>query len=297
MTIRFPDLSHYVPNVDVSAWPALITKATEGTTYTDPTYASYKAAAGKAGIPFAGYHFLAHKVDVAAQAKHAYAVIGHVPAMLDVESGTTGSPTLTEVVAFVKAYRALGGTMTLIYLPHWYWQGNWGAPSLQVLEDLGLALISSAYTTYSDTGVGWNSYGGMKPAIWQYTSTPRDMNAFKGTIAELAALFAGTTGQGSVPIAGEDMPLTTDDVHTILTAKSLPADTPTMSLGTVVMDAQAKARAAAAGVDALTGKVDALAAKIAALPTTAAPAAPLSDADKDDIAKRVADLLAGRLES
>jgi len=103
--------------------------------------------------------------------------------------------------------------------------------------------------------------------------------------------------QGSVPIAGEDMPLTTDDVHTILTAKSLPADTPTMSLGTVVMDAQAKARAAAAGVDALTGKVDALAAKIAALPTTAAPAAPLSDADKDDIAKRVADLLAGRLES
>ena len=286
-----------MPNVDVSAWPALITKATEGTTYTDPTYASYKAKAAAAGTPFAAYHFLAHKVDVAAQAKHAYAVIGHVPAMLDVESGTTGSPTLTEVVAFVKAYRALGGTMTLIYLPHWYWQGNWGAPSLQVLEDLGLALISSAYTTYSDTGVGWNSYGGMKPAIWQYTSTPRDMNAFKGTIAELAALFAGTTGQGSVPIAGEDMPLTTDDVHTLLTAKSLPADTPTMSLGTVVMDAQAKARAAAAGVDALTGKVDALAAKIAALPTTAAPAAPLADADKDDIAKRVADLLAGRLES
>jgi len=36
---------------------------------------------------------------------------------------------------------------------------------------------------------------------------------------------------------------------------------------------------------------------VKALPTTAAPAAPLTDADKDDIAKRVADLLAGRLES
>jgi len=36
---------------------------------------------------------------------------------------------------------------------------------------------------------------------------------------------------------------------------------------------------------------------VKALPTTAAPAAPLSDADKDDIAKRVADLLAGRLEA
>ena len=58
-----------------------------------------------------------------------------------------------------------------------------------------------------------------------------------------------------------------------------------------------EARAAAAGVDALTGKVDALAAKVDALPTAAAPAAPMSDADKDDIAKRVADLLAGRLES
>ena len=43
--------------------------------------------------------------------------------------------------------------------------------------------------------------------------------------------------------------------------------------------------------------ITALDAKIAAIPTTAVPAGPMSDADKDDIAKRVVDLIAARVES
>jgi hypothetical protein len=143
--------------------------------------------------------------------------------------------------------------------------------------------------TYSDSGPGWDAYGGVKPVVWQYTDGlakyaggglhHADTNAFKGTEAQLAVLFNGATED-------QDMAMTTDDVHTFVTAASLPADTPTMSLGTVVMDAQAKARAAAAGVAALAPKVDQILAALGQPPVAtvdvaalAAALAPLLNAD------------------
>ena len=295
MTLKFPDLSHYKPGVDVALWPALITKATEGTTFTDSTYAGYKAAAARAGIPFAGYHFLAHGVDVVAQAKHAYAVIGHIPAMLDVETGTSGNATLAEVVGFVKAYRALGGTLTLIYLPKWYWSGHWGSPSLQPLQDLGLALISSAYTAYSDSGIGWNSYGGMAPAIWQYTSTPMDMNAFRGTITQLSALFSGSSGDPSTT-GSTDVALTPDEITAIANKvwtfkpgwNGLLDETP---LG-MLADLRVVRDQLVAGAHTLDEIAAACAAAVvAALPPSS------GTVDVDALATAVADKLAARLES
>ena len=86
-----------------------------------------------------------------------------------------------------------------MYLPHWYWAGNLGQASLAPVIDLGMLLVSSDYTTYSDTGPGWAPYGGMTPVIWQYTSTGTlngvsnvDMNAYKNTLADFQA--QATTG-------------------------------------------------------------------------------------------------------
>jgi Glycosyl hydrolases family 25 len=210
MTIHFYDVSHY--NAGFKPSGPTMAKATEGTAMVDASYAANEAATLAGGWPFCAYHFLDAGVDVKAQAAHAFSVIGTTPAMLDVERGTGGNPTLGEVTSFVDAYRALGGIMHLIYLPHWYWQDTWGSPSLQPLINRGLSLISSNYTTYSDTGPGWAPYGGMTPAIWQYTSTPLDTNAFKGTVDELAALFNGT------PNSGEDMALTQDDANLVADA-------------------------------------------------------------------------------
>ena len=83
-----------------------------------------------------------------------------MPPMLDVETetlnGVTSNPTVTDVVDFVSQYRALGGIIYLLYLPRWYWV-DLGSPSLAPLIELGLLLISSDYTSYSDSGPGWGS--------------------------------------------------------------------------------------------------------------------------------------------
>ena len=137
-------------------------KATEGTTYRDPFYAGYHGQAANMGVPFVGYHYL-HHGSIEAQAALAFSVVGAgVPLMLDVEVVQgEADPTLDDVTQFVAAYRARGGRVTLIYLPQWFWSGHWGSPDLRPLAKLGLALISSNYTTYSDTGPGWAAYGGV----------------------------------------------------------------------------------------------------------------------------------------
>jgi len=220
MAIFFPDLSHYEAGVSLAGVPALITKATQGRDYIDPTYAGYKAAAN--GLPFAGYHWVESGAlsSIADQAAHALAVIGRsTPMMADIEvlTSSTGHqswPTFDEALDWCRRVLAGGGQLTLAYIPKWFWSGHWGGTSLKPFADLGLALISSQYTTYSDTGPGWAPYGGWTPTIWQYTNAGPlngrtvDMNAFKGTATELRRLF---TLDNNPPDQGVDMALTDAD--------------------------------------------------------------------------------------
>jgi Glycosyl hydrolases family 25 len=196
MTIHFHDTSHYQTNYQPDG--PTIAKATEGTGYTDSAYTTTRQRTLAGGWPFLGYHFLRHG-NVPAQVSHAVAVVGKgQPLMLDVETATDGTfPTLAEMFAFMDAWP---GVVSLCYIPKWFWAAKWGSPNLTSLVDRGAGLISSRYTTYSDSGLGWDPYGGVTPIIWQYTSTPIDTNAFKGTEAELGHLFAHGTAAG-----GDDM--------------------------------------------------------------------------------------------
>jgi hypothetical protein len=193
MTIYYPDVSHYQAGLNLSGAAACVAKATEGTSFVDPAYAGFKGQAARLAIPFAAYHWL-HAADVAGQAKHCFSVVGAgVPLMIDDEDPTDGL-SVDRTLQFVRAYRALGGTVTLEYLPRWFWS-NHGSPDLRPLAAAGLSLVSSNYTGYSDSGVGWLPYGGVAPKIWQYTSSQVfngykcDFNAFKGTVEQLRALF------------------------------------------------------------------------------------------------------------
>ena len=196
MTTFFPDVSHYQQGLNLTGAAACIAKATEGTSFVDYTYQGFKAQAAKLAIPFAAYHWI-HAGDVLGQAHHAFDIVGPgVPLMIDDEDTRDGL-SVARTLAFVNAYRALGGTVTLEYLPRWFWANN-GSPDLRPLAAAGLSLVSSNYGGYSDTGAGWLPYGGVAPKIWQYTSSQVfngykcDFNAFKGTVAELRALFTGT---------------------------------------------------------------------------------------------------------
>jgi len=201
MTIHFPDLSHFkTPPLDGAV--ALITKATQGTSFVDATYAPYKADAGRQGIPFAGYHWV-DTSDLGAQAALAWRVMGGVPCMWDAEANGATVPRLLDLT---DRFRALGGNPRMVYLPHWWWQDHLGSPDLRPLHDAGLALVSSAYprSGYTEQGVGWLPYGGVYPAIWQYTDAHPfngqavDFNAFKGTVDDLRVLWGLSTSEGYV---------------------------------------------------------------------------------------------------
>jgi|HubBroStandDraft_1064217.scaffolds.fasta_scaffold06809_3 GH25 family lysozyme M1 (1,4-beta-N-acetylmuramidase) len=222
MTIFYPDVSDYQAGISFAGCVIAMVKATENNDYTNPDYASAKARAASAGAYFCAYHFL-HAGNGAGQASYAHGVVGsEVPLMIDCEPtyNTNGSiasaPQVTDVVAFVNQYRALGGKVYLLYLPRWYWAGNLNQAALTPVIDLGMLLVSSDYTTYSDTGPGWAAYGGMTPVIWQYTSSATlngvnnvDMNAYQGTAGDFQAQVTtgastdGTTGAAAEPTLSE----------------------------------------------------------------------------------------------
>ena len=195
MTIFFPDISSYEAGLTIQPGTvAVIAKATEGTYYRDADYDTFKAQAAARGAIFSAYHFLKADGNAAGQADYCHAMVGSTPVMLDVETEGTSKPGVADVAAFIARMRALGGRVWGAYFPQWYWQQVGGN-----LASLGVAIVSSNYTAYSDSGPGWAPYGGVSPAIWQYTDKQpyggqsMDFNAFRGTVEQLAALINGTT--------------------------------------------------------------------------------------------------------
>lgn len=199
MTLHYPDVSQYTPNVDPAKYPILIARATLSNRVADPTYQTFKAKAAAAGAVFAAYHWLNHG-NLAKQAAWCFQHVGpETPVMIDAEdvagnTGYNGPLTVGDITGFAAAYRALGGIVSLVYLPFWYWAGPMGAPhTLDQITAAGLHLVSSNYPNagYTENGPGWATYypGAPAPVQWQYTSTPFDMNAFRGTVDDFARLI------------------------------------------------------------------------------------------------------------
>jgi hypothetical protein len=190
VTIFYYDVSSFQGQMQLPLdAAAIVAKATEGDYYRDSEYTWFKQQAANRSLPFSGYHFLKQEIDPAVQAQYYHSFAGGVPCMVDVETSGNSHPTVDQTVAFIEALHGLGGRVWGAYIPRWYWSQVGG--DLGRLTALGVVLISSNYTSYSDTGAGWQSYGGAVPAAWQFTSTPIDKNAFKGTPAELAATING----------------------------------------------------------------------------------------------------------
>ncbi len=261
MTIFFPDLSKWDAERGITIQPgtvAVIARATLSTTYADWAYSNFKSQAAAVGAVFGAYHWL-NDNQISAQASWCYQHVGpNTPLMIDAEdvAGNTGFTrflTVSHIVEFTTAYRALGGTVHVVYLPHWYWQNDMGSPDLQPLADAGLVLVSSAYTEYSDTGPGWSAYGGMVPAIWQYTDalpyglSSCDFNAFRGTINELSTLMHGK--ESAMTLSDIDAQALIWRVEALTSARDAVLEGPTkgeqVKLAQVVKAIQAK-------VDALT---------------------------------------------
>jgi GH25 family lysozyme M1 (1,4-beta-N-acetylmuramidase) len=193
MTIFFGDYSSFQRGVRLDGTVAACIKATEGTTYSNPYFSQTRDEANRVGAYVFAYHFL-RRGDGDGQADFYYRQRGNRPVAVDWEVAADGShPDIHDMFNFINGVNNRGGRCHIAYIPHWFWQ-QVGSPDLTGLRQFPVRLWSSQYTTYSDTGPGWDPYGGMYPQIWQYTDkfnmngTTCDFNAFKGTVDELAAM-------------------------------------------------------------------------------------------------------------
>jgi hypothetical protein len=200
----YPDVSHYQPNYVITAQhPVVFAKATEGTAYQDPRYATFRGQAARAGVHFGAYHWL-RPDNPAGQARFAFGTVGAgTPLMLDCEHK---APLLTvgEIADFVDAYRSAGGRTHLVYLPHWYW-ASMGRPNLRLLLDRGLLLVASEYRTYDEQR--WpGGYGGMVPYVWQFTNnyfgSGVDFNACRDTPEQFISKIFGIGGADVATLEG-----------------------------------------------------------------------------------------------
>lgn len=189
MTFFYADIASYQAGLNLSGLQAVCVKATESTNYIDPDYAGWKSEAASKGILFSAYHYL-HQGNAQEQAVFCHAVVGKTPLMVDNELADVAT-----MEAFISAFTALGGRVWGFYLPEWYWT-QLGSPDLSGVPG---ALVASNYSIpYSDTGAGWNPYGGKSPVIWQisqshtFNGQPVDWDAFRGTLDDLKNLWYGT---------------------------------------------------------------------------------------------------------
>nr|WP_167108324.1 GH25 family lysozyme [Amycolatopsis granulosa] len=210
------DVSHYQGAVDWSSAASAgasfaYMKATEGTTYVDPQFATNYAGSANAGLARGAYHFALPDVSTgAAQATFfldnggGWVGDGHTaPPVLDIEYNPYGSAdwpgwcynkTPAQMTAWISDFTTTIHDRTnqwpVIYTTNGWWTNcTGGNTTIPANSPLWISRIGD------DPGAipsGWSNY-----TIWQYDTAgtfPGDQDLFNGTVDQVRA-FA----QGSVP--------------------------------------------------------------------------------------------------
>jgi lysozyme len=163
------DLSHHNGNVDLvkakaDGIVAIIQKSTQGTGFTDPTFATNRQKASDAGLLFGTYHF-GTGADGVDQADFFLSVVQPGPGdllVLDFEANAQGpSMTMEEARAFVTHVQASNLQWPGLYSGH-YLKELLGASTDSVLTNCWLWI-----SQYGPTAVippAWKAW-----TMWQYT--------------------------------------------------------------------------------------------------------------------------------
>jgi lysozyme len=200
------DLSHFNASVDFQTAKAngivgVIHKATQGTTYVDPTYAQRRGEALETGLWWGAYHF-GTADDATAQAEHFLSVVQPGPSdllVLDVEQNYSGgkpvaSMSLAQAEQFVGYVQSRTGR----------WPGLYGGSYVkELLGDNHSPTLANCWFWLSEYGptpkvpANWPTW-----TMWQYTdgvngpaphSIPGigncDRDQFNGALNDLARLW------------------------------------------------------------------------------------------------------------
>lgn len=315
MVLFGPDVSHYQSGIDLKRAASegcsfVIGKISQGASSHDAQWPATRDQGRAAGLLICGYHFLTTD-SPAAQAANCAAHIGDksIPVALDWESGGGNGANLLAVLA---AFRTAGLNVRLIYTGSWYFGPN-GAPDL---TGTGCALWKSRYPSTNPGAPAalygkvpasyWGGLGGLATSLLQFTDAASvagvscDCSAFQGTRDQLAALL----GVGApTPPEGDDDMFTDTDRTNLAQALSILDGVWSQLAGDGAAPGQYTGWQSFDGGSgkALTlvdyaRQADVQLNGIRAGESGTSPAPGLSDADKDDIAERVAAKLAARLD-
>lgn len=177
----------------------IIHKATQGASYADPTYASRRDAAAKAGLLWGAYHF-GEAGDGEQQAKRFLSVARPDDSMLlalDFEAYGAKEMSVSEAQAFLETIEQEIGRKAVLYTGYSMVANRMGSSA----EYFGShRLWLAAYSQHPRTPAPWTS-----PWLWQYSdgrvnnaaqidvpgiSGREDMNSFAGSEEQLAAEWA-----------------------------------------------------------------------------------------------------------
>ena len=201
--LRGIDVSNYQGHVDWAAVKAsgisfAICKATEGTTYLDPTLGANWAGMRANGIVRGAYHF-GHPGTSAINQAHFFvnSVTGaggfhnssSLQLVLDLEDADGQSPAVVWawVQAFMAEIQSLTGRPGIIYTGYYFWKDNVGNPT----NNLNAPLWIAAYTASPLVPPAWPYF-----TFWQYSDAGKvpgvsgnvDSDYFSGTEQNLRAL-------------------------------------------------------------------------------------------------------------
>ncbi|CAF9930720.1 MAG: hypothetical protein HETSPECPRED_007698 [Heterodermia speciosa] len=207
-TVQGFDISHYQGTVDFkSAYNSgarfVIIKATEGTTYTDPSFSSHYTGATSASLIRGGYHFARPSSSSGASQANFFLAHGGgwsadgitLPGMLDIEYNPSGATCyglsaaamVSWIADFVDTYHAKTGRWPLIYSTNGWWvecTGN--SARFSGTSPLVLARYGSSPGTIPG---GWPYQ-----TIWQNADTYTyggDSDIFNGALSQLKKLATG----------------------------------------------------------------------------------------------------------
>lgn len=219
MTILGIDISHYQPPGDWTKVPGIVfsaAKATQGTTFKDPTYLAHTRGAKSAGLVPGAYHWLEPGSNGAAQCEFFLKGIGDPTGFLIQLDCEESGITYAEIVQFVHRWNVLTDNHPIFVYsgqPFWYHLGN---HDLRSLGPWWLAAYPGGVGYPGDKSSQWGEIaGGVKPTIWQWgpirlPGFPKgvDGNAFRGTRDQLMAFTGAASSAGpSQPIGGSPVRL------------------------------------------------------------------------------------------
>ena len=217
------DVSHWQGNVNWSKVRSdgvtfAFMKATEGTSYTDPSLKANWAGTKSNGIYRGAYHFARPSTgSAAAQARYFVSKVGSfkekgdLPPVLDLEvTGGLGPAALRSWVrTWLETTEQLTGRTPILYFSPYFWIDHMGNATNFTHWPLWIAHYTTGQPLVPG---GWKTW-----TFWQRTSSGSvsgiggnvDMNRFNGTSAQLAKLAYTSGGSTTPPPPGPTVPAAT----------------------------------------------------------------------------------------